>query len=327
MKLLITSAGSYPRIGDSPEQQKLRRTIAAQERQEGTEADLRAAEGELTRAALAEQAEAGLDLVTDGQIRWYDPISHIAGKLAGIKINGLLRFFDTNTYFRQPVVEGEIKRQNGLLLSEFEFARANSPKPVKPVLTGPYTLARHSLVEHAPYKQTEPLTRAYAQALAPELEALAKAGAEVIQIDEPAILKHPGDFPILERTVMMLSKHKGKAKLALYVYFGDPQPLYERLQQLPVDILGLDFTYNPKFVDRVAMAGSQRPLALGLVDGRNTRLEDPAEVAHKIDRIRLRVKGDLYLNPSCGLEYLPRDRALAKLKLLPQIRDLVKGAK
>ena len=94
-----------------------------------------------------------------------------------------------------------------------------------------------------------------------------------------------------------------------------------------MDILGLDFTYNPKFVDRVAMAGSQKPLALGLVDGRNTRLEDPAGVAHQIDRIRLRVKGDLYLNPSCGLEYLPRDRALAKLRLLPQIRDLVKGAK
>ena len=327
MKLLITSAGSYPRIGNSPEQQKLRRTIAAQERQEASEADLRAAEDDLTRAALAEQAEAGLDLVTDGQIRWYDPISHLAGKLAGVKINGLLRFFDTNTYFRQPVIEGEIKRQDGLLLSEFEFAKANSAKPVKPVLTGPYTLARHSLVEHAAYKQTEPLTRAYAQALAPELEALAQAGAEVIQIDEPAILKHPGDFPIFERTVMMLSKHKGKAKLALYLYFGDALPLYERLQKLPVDLLGLDFTYNPKFVDRVAMAGSQRPLALGLVDGRNTRLEDPTEVAHQIDRIRLRVKGDLYLNPSCGLEYLPRDRALAKLKLLPQIRDLVKGAK
>lgn len=327
MKLLTTSAGSYPRIGDSPEQQKLRRTYSALERQEASEADLRAAEDELTRAALAEQAEAGLDLVTDGQIRWYDPISHIAGKLAGIKINGLLRFFDTNTYFRQPVVEGEIGRRNGLLLTEFEFAKANSPKPVKPVLIGPYTLARHSLVEHAPYKQTEPLTRAYAQALAPELEALAKAGAEVIQIDEPAILKRPADFAILERAIMMLSKHKGRAKLALYLYFGDALQLYERLQKLPVDLLGLDFTYNPKLVDRVAMVGSQRPLALGLVDGRNTRLEDPAEVAHQIDRIRLRVKGELYLNPSCGLEYLPRDRALAKLKLLPQIRDLVKGAK
>jgi len=159
-------------------------------------------------------------------------------------------------------------------------------------------------------------------------EALAHAGAEVIQLDEPALLRHQTDFPVLQRALQMLTKHKGKAKLALYVYFGDPQPLYERLQQLPVDILGLDFTYNPKFVERVIALGSQKPLALGLVDGRNTRLEDAAAVAHTLDRILLRVKGDAcYLNPSCGLEYLPRDRALAKLKLLTQIRAQTKGHK
>jgi len=160
------------------------------------------------------------------------------------------------------------------------------------------------------------------------MEALAHAGAEVIQLDEPALLRHQTDFPVLQRALQMLTKHKGKAKLALYVYFGDPQPLYERLQQLPVDILGLDFTYNPKFVERVIALGSQKPLALGLVDGRNTRLEDAAAVAHTLDRILLRVKGDAcYLNPSCGLEYLPRDRALAKLKLLTQIRAQTKGHK
>ena len=74
--------------------------------------------------------------------------------------------------------------------------------------------------------------------------------------------------------------------------------------------------------------GSQKPLALGLVDGRNTRLEDAAAVAHAVDRILLRVKGEVcYLNPSCGLEYLPRDRAQAKLKLLAEIRAHTKGHK
>lgn len=328
MKLLLTSAGSYPRIGDTPEQQQLRRTHAARDRQETTEEALHAAEGALTRAALKEQEDAGLDLLTDGQVRWYDPISHLAGKLAGIEINGLLRFFDTNFYFRQPVVKGEIQRQDGLILAEYEFARANATKPVKPVLTGPYTLARHTLVEHAAYKDLESVVRAYAQALGTEIEALIHAGAEVIQLDEPAILKHPADYPLFQRAVLMLNKHKGKSKLALYTYFGDALPLYERLQQLPVDILGLDFTYNPKFIDRVITRGSLKPLALGLLDGRNTRLEDPVAIAHLIDRVLLRVKGDVcYLNSSCGLEYLPRDRALAKLKLLAQVRANLKGAK
>jgi 5-methyltetrahydropteroyltriglutamate--homocysteine methyltransferase len=327
MKLLLTSAGSYPRIGDTPELQQLRRAITARDRGQANEADLRAAEDELTRAALAEQAEAGLDLVTDGQIRWNDPISHLAGKLDGIEINGLLRFFDTNSYFRQPVVKGDLRSKNGLVRDEFAFAQAHSAKPVKPVLTGPYTLARHSLSQYAAYKELEALTRAYAQALAGELEALAEAGAEVIQLDEPALLKRPADFPMVQRSVMMLSKHKGKAKLALYLYFGDAVPLYERLQSLPVDILGLDFTYNPKLVDRIVSVGAERPLGLGLLDGRNTRLEEAEGVAHQIDRILLRVKqGSSYLNPSCGLEYLPRDRALAKLKLLSKVRQLVKGS-
>lgn len=328
MKLHLTSAGSYPRIGDSAELQVLRRTYSAHERQGATAEALQAAERALVRAALKEQEEAGLDLVTDGQVRWYDPISHLAGRLVGIELNGLLRFFDTNFYFRQPIVQEEIKRQNGLLLSEYEFARANTTKPVKPVLTGPYTLARHSIVEYEGYKDLGALTLAYTQALATEIEALAHAGAEIIQIDEPAILKHPADFPILQRALHFLNKHKGKAKLALYVYFGDPLPLYERLQQLPIDILGLDFTYSPKLAERIVAVGGRKPLALGLVDGRNTRLEEPVGVAHLIDRLLLRVKGEpCYLNPSCGLEYLPRDRALAKLKLLQQIRSHVKGVK
>ncbi|MFQ5777104.1 MAG: hypothetical protein ACE5IP_03765 [Terriglobia bacterium] len=328
MHLYLASAGSYPRIGETPELQHLRRTYAARERGQASDDDLRAAEDGLVRTALAEQEEAGLDQLTDGQIRWYDPISHLASKLAGIKITGLLRFFDTNFYFRQPVATGEIKRRNGLVLSEFEFAKAAASKPVKAVLTGPYTLARHTLAEHAPYRQLDSLTRAYTQVLAPEVEALAQAGAEVIQLDEPAILRSPADFPILQRSVLQLNKHKHQSQLALAVYFGDPQPLYERLQQLPVDILMLDFTYNPKFVQRVVSLGSQKPLGLGLVDGRNTRLEDPAELARQVDRILLRVKGEFCtLNPSCGLEYLPRDRARAKLHLLQQVRALVKGAR
>ena len=63
----------------------------------------------MTRAAVEEQAGSGLDLITDGQIRWYDPISHAAGKLENITINGLMRYFDTNSYFRQPVVKGPIR--------------------------------------------------------------------------------------------------------------------------------------------------------------------------------------------------------------------------
>lgn len=326
MKLFLANTGSYPRIGEAPERQELRRTYSAWERGEKTAEELRASEDAAVRAAVEEQVRAGLDVVTDGQIRWHDPISHLAGKLAGIEINGLLRFFDTNFYFRQPVAKAAVSRKDGLVKAEYEFARSVSSKPVKPVLTGPYTLAKFTLVEHEPYRTLEPLVHAYAECLGAEMEALAAAGADLIQLDEPAILKHPADFPILQRAVEFLARHKGRARLALYLYFGDPAPLYERLQKLPIDVLGLDFTYNPKLVTKIVMTGSTKALGLGLMDGRNTKLEEAAEVAQQIERILPRVRAEsCYLNPSCGLEYLPRDRALAKLERMTAIRAGVKG--
>jgi 5-methyltetrahydropteroyltriglutamate--homocysteine methyltransferase len=304
----------------------------------------------MTRRAITDQLKAGVEVITDGQIRWYDPISHIASKLDNVKIAGLQRYFDTNFYFRQPVITGVPKRRHALVARDFSFARnalGHLPTPknlagklsIKPILTGPYTLAKFSLLSHAgnggvdPVSSLEARTLAYAEALAAEIAALMEIGASLIQIDEPAILKYPEDWKIFEKAVSALvaardntAAEKPRPELALYVYFHDSAPLYEKLIALPMDIVGLDFTYNPKLADLVVSAGSPKPLGLGLVDGRNTKLEDAREVARQIDRILPKIQaGRAYLNPSCGLEYLPRDRAFAKLQLLGKIRAAVAG--
>ena len=326
MELITTNTGSYPRIGKTPEFQLLRQTIAQWESGKKTEADLKAAEDALTRAAIAEQVSSGLDLVTDGQIRWYDPISHLAGKWENVSINGLLRYFDTNFYIRQPVVKGPVRWSRPVLRAEYETAKSVSAKPVKPVLTGAFTLARHSLVEYPPYqKDFRRLVLDYNEAVAQEVRELAAAGASVIQIDEPSILKDPQSINLLEETQRALASAKGAARLALYVYFGDPAPILERLLQSPADIIGLDFTYNPRLVEQVAAAKPAKALGLGLLDGRNTKLEDSDAVLRALDRILPQVQAkECYLNPSSGLEYLPRDRALQKLKHLVAIRNRVK---
>ena len=315
MNLILTNTGSYPRIGDTPEQQVLRRAIAASEKGEKTEADVREAERKLTQAAIDEQLDAGLDLPTDGQIRWYDPISYISGKLEGVKINGLLRFFDTNFYFRQPVVQALLRRRRPILLDDYKFASTVSAKPVKVVLTGPYTLAKYSIVEDSTYKTFEKLVEGYTVALAEEIQELVKSGAKIIQVDEPAILKNPEDFQFCAASLKVLSQAKGNSTLALYTYFGDASSLYKKLQDLPVDALGIDFTYNSALVDRVCTESTDKVLGLGLVDGRNTRLESEASIRSALEKILPALKsGYAYLNPSCGLEYLPRDRAYSKLK-------------
>ncbi len=320
MELLLANHSSYPRIGDDADQQLLRRTITQRDKGEKSDADVHAAEARLTELALAEQAAAGLDIVTDGLIRWYDPISHLAGKLAGVRITGLLRFFDTNFYVREPVVHARLQRTKPLLLEEFTFAKAQSSQPLKVVLTGPYTLARHSKEENGAGGFAKML-EGYAAALAEEVGALAAAGATLIQVEEPSLLKHPEDFVHAQQSLAALAARRGSAQLALALYFGDPAPLYDKLQTLPVDLLVLDFTYSPSLVETVSTHGTTKTLGLGLVDGRNTRLEDAADVARKLEKIsKAPNPGRAHLNPSCGLEYLPRDRAQAKLRHLAAIK-------
>ena len=101
--LYLSSTGSYPRVGDAPDLQLLQRTIAALDRGERTTADLLDAQNTVTRGAIADQVKAGLDIVTDGQIRWNDPISYLAAKLDNIELQGLVPFFDTEKFCRQPL--------------------------------------------------------------------------------------------------------------------------------------------------------------------------------------------------------------------------------
>lgn len=326
MELILTTAGSYPRIGDAQELQRHRRAYAQHERGEIGAEQWRRVEDEVTAGVIQEQSDAGVEVVTDGQIRWYDPYSHFARRFEGAEINGLLRFFDTNFYFRQPVVKGPIRRKVPILLPEYEFARSVASRPVKPVLTGPYTLARGSILQGG-YRSVHDLALAYAEALGEEVRDLAQAKAQLIQVDEPAILAHPEDLQLLHQVLAALARQRGTARLALHISFGDVTALYRDLQTLPVDVLSLDFTYSPKLPGLIADLGSSKPLALGLIDARNTKLETEERVFPILDSVLPRLTGPAYLTPSCGLEFLPRERARAKLLTLRRLRDTYLGGR
>jgi 5-methyltetrahydropteroyltriglutamate--homocysteine methyltransferase len=325
MRLIVTNSGSYPRIGDGPDAQRHRRAYAQRERGEIEEHDWRTVEDQVTRDVIAEQLETGVELPTDGQVRWYDPISHVARALTNVTINGLLRYFDTNFYFRQPVVAGPIRRRGPIVAREFAMAAAAAaPHEVKPVLTGPYTLAWGSILEGG-YRTRTALARAYAEVLAEEIGDLARAGATLIQLDEPALLQHPEDLGCVRECFATLAAARGDARLACYTYFGDALPLYDDLQALPVEVVGLDLSYSPRLAARVAAAGSDRQLGLGLIDGRNTRLETAEAVYPVLDQVLPRLGDAVYVGPSCGLEFLPRDRARAKLERLARLTRRYRG--
>jgi 5-methyltetrahydropteroyltriglutamate--homocysteine methyltransferase len=309
MKLILQNHSSYPGLGANADSQP-------------RPPDQRA----LIAEVLHEQEQTGIDVVTDGQIGWHDPISHIAGAIAGVRLGGLVRYFGTGCSVRQPMITAALQRPGSILRDDFVYASQVSRLPVKPVLTGPYTLARLSVIECGPYADVAHLAHAFSEILAAEVHDLAQAGARYIQIEEPAILSHPADIRLLRQLLEPLWSARGSAELVVATYGGDAEPLYAQLNSLPADILALDFPDSPKLADLIAATGASKVLALGLIDGRSPRIEDAGAVARQVDRIVKRyVLDSLHLLPSCGLRDVPRDSARAKLELLGGVRLAVQG--
>ena len=119
-----TVVGSYPKIPDPPAPGRWRSSVEKLQRGEISAADLRRVEEEVTDDVLREQAEIGIEVVTDGQIRWEDGFTYFARGLTGFTINGLQRYFDTNVYYRQPVATGEVTWRAPISVQDYTFRRA-----------------------------------------------------------------------------------------------------------------------------------------------------------------------------------------------------------
>lgn len=317
--MITTIVNNYPKVPSLSGGPNLRRAIGQFDEGRISRDELERVKDEATKDAIADQIKAGIDLVTDGCIRWDDWQTFIASGIDGFSINGLIRYFDTNTYYRQPIVEGDLTWKGPVGVRAYKHAKEVSERPVKAVLPGPYTLA--SLSKDLHYKSKKDLVLAAAAALNQEARSLVHAGAEFIQFDEPSILKAPGDFPILGEASAILTKDL-TAKLALYTYFGEAGELAEQLFSLPFDVFGLDFVMGPGNYAALTSFPGDKELGMGIVDARNTKLETVDDIVGAVKKAKEHVTLDrLYLNPSCGLEFLPRRNAYDKL-----VR-LVEGAK
>ncbi len=312
--MITTVVGNYPKIPDLPSPGKWRSAVEKLQKGQITESDLHRIEDEVTGEVIREQLDAGVDLITDGQIRWEDAQTYFARRLRGFTINGLQRYFDTNIYFREPVAEGEVAWTQPITVRDFEFARQHSPKLLKPVVTGPFTLTKLSRTTH--YKSPREFTLAVAHALNAELRALQSAGAETIQVDEPALCQHKADFPLFADAMRVLTEGI-TAKKILATYFGDVGGVYPQILELPFDAIGLDFVAGYRNWEAVKRAPFTKGLMFGILDARNTRLETIDELLTAIRRISAVVPPDrLMVAPSAGLEFLPHGVARRKLQRL-----------
>ncbi len=315
--MIVTAVGNYPKISEQSGSPNLRRAIARFEIGEISLDELKAVQDAVTREVIDEQVRAGLDLVTDGMIRWDDGQTYIARALDGFQITGLIRYFDSNTYYRQPLAVGPIRWRGPITVEDYRFAASYSPKPVKAVLTGPHTLAKLSKDAH--YGDLRAFVMDLAVALNREALALQEAGAPVIQFDEPSIVRNPGEFSLLADAASALVAGVSRSRTAIYTYFGSVARVGREFFELPFDIIGLDFVEGP---DNWGLLGSfpeRKALAAGIVDARNTKMESVEGLVEVIRRLAQYVDLDrLHVNPSCGLEFLPRTRAFEKLQRLAE---------
>jgi 5-methyltetrahydropteroyltriglutamate--homocysteine methyltransferase len=192
-----TLAGSYPKLPTVAGDVNLRVVRNRKDAGKASDQDVTDAVRATTARMVGLQNRIGIDLPMDGQAGWDDAQTYVARGLDGVKIAGLLRYLDTNTYYRQPEIVGPVAWTKPITAGDFREAQAGSQRPLKAFLPGPYSLYRFSKDLH--YKDPVAGARAIGAALGKEAAALEEAGATWIHLEEPWVGRaRAGDAPAVQ---------------------------------------------------------------------------------------------------------------------------------
>ena len=312
--------------------------MAAAERGEMGSQDLEEALSDAVEVALQDQIAAGVDILTDGEMRRVDFIVSFPKRLRGIRELPVARRLPPDGHDQRAKysIESELTAPAGLgIVDEFRFLRQRTASPVKVTVPGPHTLAGRLAPDGKIYKSREEVAWALSGVVHAELEGLAQAGADFIQLDEPSIACYKQNLPsfleIFNETVKGI-----KAKLAIHLCFGNYRarpiglrtyvPLFPDLLDLRVQQFVLEFANREMAeADLWQRFPNDRELAAGVVDVKNHFVEPVETLA---DRIRLMLKyvkpEKLTLVPDCGFSQTPRFLAFSKLQNLVQAAGTVR---
>ena len=319
-----TVVGAYPKISD--EHQDLRRALHKLDRGDLDDAGIAGVLDDTTAWAIGEIEAAGVDVINDGQVRWDDLLAPFARAWRNTERGPLERFYDNNTYFRQPVISGPIETDGQTLVADYKKAKALAKRELKAAIAGPLTFATLT-AEDKHYKSLEARTLAVADALAAELRGLKAAGATLVDVEEPALSAHPELVDLARAAFERLAR--AGVSLALYPYFFPNTNLVESLATFPVAQVGLDVRSRDsshKAIDR--LGALKQTVVLGVVDARNTRVESAREIGELIDVALKKVGADrLWLSTTTGTEYLPHDVATKKLNALTDAARVTGGVR
>jgi 5-methyltetrahydropteroyltriglutamate--homocysteine methyltransferase len=326
--LPTTVVGSYPQPDWLIDRDRLTHLppvrVRARELWRVAEPWLEQAQDDATRLAIRDMELAGIDIITDGEIRRESYSNRFATALSGIDLDNpaTVRGRSNGTVV-VPRIVGPVRRMHPIETRDVEFLRRHTDRTIKITLPGPFTMSRQAKNEF--YADDEELVMDYAAAVNAEVRDLKSAGADVIQLDEPWLQARPEEarrlaLPAIERALEGIS---GPTALHLcfgYAYVSRDKPNgYSFLSEL-----------TGTRIDQISIEAAQPNLDLGNLDGIADRTvifgvismgdplpETPDTVAARIRAALRHVPPErLIPAPDCGMKYLPRDVAFAKLKAL-----------
>jgi len=326
--LATTVVGSYPqpewlidrqRLGD-----RLPPRVRARELWRVQEPFLEDAQDDATRLAVRDMELAGVDVITDGELRRESYSNRFATALEGVDLDHPGTALD-RTGHENPVprVVGPIRRTRPVEVRDVEFLRSITDRRVKITVPGPFTMTQQAQNDH--YADERSLALAYAEAVNEELRDLKAAGADVVQIDEPYLQARPEAAReyALEAIDRALEGIPGDT--VLHTCFGYAHIVHDRLSGYPflrelgectATHLSLEAA-QPGLDAEVLRELPDKVIVLGVLDLGSSEVETPSVVAARIRKALAVVPPEkLVVAPDCGMKYLPRERAFRKLEAL-----------
>jgi 5-methyltetrahydropteroyltriglutamate--homocysteine methyltransferase len=315
--LLTTSVGSLPK---PPALMKLRTQVAAGKI---SREELEAAEKKATEEMIRAQEEIGVDILVDGEMYRGDMATYFAENWDGFTISGLVRSYG-NRYYRKPIVVGPVGRPNPVTVEWFRYAQSLTSKPVKGMLTGPYTMMDWSFDEH--YGSREKLALAIAELVRDEVRDLERAGAKYIQIDEPAISTRPEELPIALKAMEIVTDGLSSETITIsHLCYGDFRPIYPQILDLAVDMLDMELA-NRHFdiLEEFKKHTFTKKIGYGVLDSHSHVVETPEQVREGLLKgLEVLEPEQMYPDPDCGLKTRTLEESWGKLRsLVEAVRDV-----
>ena len=302
-------------IGSHPKPKWLNEVRRLNERGEFADERLEEAMDDAARVIVEEHEQAGIEILSDGEMRREEMVEYFAHRIPGYAFNGPVRVWGNN-YFDKPSVVDELGDPDPMLVDEFRFTReaADHRFGVKVPITGPYTMLDWSFDEV--YGSQEELLMRLADIVNDEMHRLADAGARYIQIDEPALSVRPEDIDQVIEATERVVDGVDVDRIIMHVCYGDYSAIYPRMLDLPVDQFSLEFV-NQDFahIETFAEHDFTKEIGFGCVDVHDSAVETVDEIKQNIEEALAFVDPEqVWVNPDCGVKLLPRDTAVAKLE-------------